>query len=851
LSLILSRGICKEAAIPVLHPGHRKKTDSDHQEKKWYNIYNLVYICGTLKQGKRIFFKMENSMEKIVMHGRILFLISISIVWSQNYPATIRVPVTLYDFHSNLSNPEFETVPSSSADGIWKGMVSANLDSQKKPVLGANPFFNLSITKWFRPWTAGDLAIPNYGPQPFSIDSAAGSSPKFITVTYDTAFKNVVIQDTLIFTYVSGSAGVYQFDNQTFFPLDGKGFGSELKNHNFSFTMELHWKFTMEPGLSFQFRGDDDFWAFINNKLVVDVGGRHNALSGTVYVDTLGLVNGQTYFLDAFYCERHTNSATISVMSNMFKPRSDSLSVSKSPNLDTVAAGDSIVFSANISEMNGAPCSLCSQNVTWTITPSTDSTHINPATGRQTTVHARTAYQSYTITAQYDNPANTVHLVVRDTLYVKPGAPDHLSIEANADSMVSLRQDAPIRPGAIVFSPEMLIDSVYAVVRDGYGNWVGHAVLATWRSGDTTVMAASPGRAELGEGIITRQTASLDSAIVIASQGSLNDSVCIIISNVNYSRIQLHVISDVARPIDTLRMRIDKDTSLVARGLRTDGSGIWDDLMVSWGSSNGIVFDAPAPVAGNRWTLSPKDTGTGFIHISLYSQSQLLTDTLFAFFSPTIKRIFSAWANDNMVKQAGIDDDDYVLLSFDKPVEPFSVSAGNIDSLFPLTSGHGWLSGAGTIGSANWSSDKTKLLITLATQTALPTIRIGDTISCPSVNSKTVLTGSFSPFVLSEPGTYPGLPARLISVSECRHAVDGLVFTFNSPVITGMRIRVIDLFGRSISFCDLQNLQRRKSDRFMWDYYDHTLKNRMAKGIYCAQVFRKDLLAQNILFLIK
>ncbi len=791
-------------------------------------------------------------MNHLHVVGYLALLLCTSSAGAQNYPASIRVPVTFYDFHSNLSNPEFEVIPSSSGGGIWKGMVRSTLDSANKPVVGASPFFNLGIAQWFRPWTPGDSTIPNYGtgtPE-YSIANAAGLSPSFIKVNYDTAYKNIVFQDTLVFTTYMTSAGTYQYDNQNFFLLDGKGFGAEGKNHNFSFTMELHWRFVMEPGLHFQFTGDDDVWGFIDNKQVIDVGGRHNPLSGAVNVDTLGLVDGKEYSFDFFYCERHTNSATIRIISNIFKPRSDSLSLAKSPAIDTVAAGDSIIFTANVRDINGTLCTLCSQNVKWSLAPSTDSTRINPAPGRQTTLYAVSAYKSYMVTAVYDNPAGTVHLIVADTIYVKPGVPDHLTIEANADSLVSLRNDAPIRPNAIVFSPEMLNDSVYAILRDRFGNWAGHATLATWLSGDTTVITVASARTQLGEGKLTRQSANRDTVVIVAAQGNLNDSLRVVISNVTYSRIQVHVDTDAAKAIDTLRIRAGQDTTLHARGFRADGSGIWDDLMVSWGTSEGLMVEDPVPISGNAWKISPKEPTTGFVFISFYSESRLLCDTLWILVAPSVKRNFTAWANDNMTKLSGIDNDDYVLLTFDKPVEVFPVSAATIDSVFPLSNGHSWLSGAGSIGSAQWSSDKTKLLITLSTEDAPPTIQIGDTITCPSVENKIVLTGSFGPSVMSSMLVPPSSPARLISVSQS-HRTGDLIFIFSSNAIHEMKIRILDIFGRLIADCGLQNSHGDKRNHFEWKINGQGLKNRIANGTYFALVYRKEVLTQSILFVKK
>ncbi len=68
---------------------------------------------------------------------------------------------------------------------------------------------------------------------------------------------------------------VLSFNDQAFFPLNGKGFGDQgFKDgsgnlQNFHFTMELHARFSYQGGEVFTFTGDDDLWVFINDFLVV------------------------------------------------------------------------------------------------------------------------------------------------------------------------------------------------------------------------------------------------------------------------------------------------------------------------------------------------------------------------------------------------------------------------------------------------------------------------------------------------------------------------------------------------------------------------------------------------------
>jgi len=87
--------------------------------------------------------------------------------------------------------------------------------------------------------------------------------------------------------------------------------------HNFGFTMKFQAKFVYIPGQDFSFKGDDDVWVFINNKLVVDIGGQHGEVRGSVNLDTLGLTPGETYPFHIFYVERHKEESNFMMRTSM------------------------------------------------------------------------------------------------------------------------------------------------------------------------------------------------------------------------------------------------------------------------------------------------------------------------------------------------------------------------------------------------------------------------------------------------------------------------------------------------------------------------------------------------------
>ena len=111
--------------------------------------------------------------------------------------------------------------------------------------------------------------------------------------------------------------GTYSFNNDAFFPVDGQGFGNQGRNHNFHFTAEIHTRFIYRGGEVFTFKGDDDIFVFINQRLVINLGGVHAQQTEQVSLDArateIGISTGGTYALDLFFAERHTVESHIRI----------------------------------------------------------------------------------------------------------------------------------------------------------------------------------------------------------------------------------------------------------------------------------------------------------------------------------------------------------------------------------------------------------------------------------------------------------------------------------------------------------------------------------------------------------
>lgn len=112
------------------------------------------------------------------------------------------------------------------------------------------------------------------------------------------------------------TGGYYRWTSGT---SDSDVFTNKGRNQHFCF--ESHANFRYKKGLRFSFRGDDDIWVYIDNKLAVDLGGTHLAAPGYVDLDLFmgsTAIVGQTYDIDIFFCDRRTTMSNVRIKTNMF-----------------------------------------------------------------------------------------------------------------------------------------------------------------------------------------------------------------------------------------------------------------------------------------------------------------------------------------------------------------------------------------------------------------------------------------------------------------------------------------------------------------------------------------------------
>lgn len=251
----------------------------------------------------------------------------------ENLPLSLTLTGVVRDFKGKSEtggHPDMEAVPTGGY-GHYMGNIASSLDSDKKPV------FQGGGKKVSAQWR--DSAGRNIHPSLFQKDKGdvAGSytgnadsggikNADSFKQWYRTIPGVNMAKDLSITLNRAAGSNLYVFDDREdpvystrggFFPINNDMFGN-FGNYgkNFHFTFELATEFIYEPGTGqmFKFIGDDDVWVFINDQLVIDLGGVHSAVNQTVLLDRLtNLIPNKKNSLRVFHAERHTTQSNFRI----------------------------------------------------------------------------------------------------------------------------------------------------------------------------------------------------------------------------------------------------------------------------------------------------------------------------------------------------------------------------------------------------------------------------------------------------------------------------------------------------------------------------------------------------------
>ena len=304
----------------------------------------------------------------------------------------MKLNAIIRDFKAD--HPDFETdlftEPFTKLSGAETGIVKAQLGDDKKPVYNGDPNNGTATTSGK---LDNDAPLPSYYKDTIPFEQWYRDVPNVnqrIEKTFDLNPDEVE----------HNGFRVYKFIDNNFFPINNEGFGNlpqqmfinpnanrenlqltdigqevfrknkdsgknpsncgDLEyyrglNANYHFTLEAVTTFIYQGKEKFSFYGDDDLWIFINNRLVIDLGGVHDSESGEIDLSLerednqaadkskrlvlklnqhlgiqqaeenleLDLEVGQKYELRIFYAERHTTDSRCHISTSLqFEPPS-------------------------------------------------------------------------------------------------------------------------------------------------------------------------------------------------------------------------------------------------------------------------------------------------------------------------------------------------------------------------------------------------------------------------------------------------------------------------------------------------------------------------------------------------